>query len=58
MVGTASIDDVLTSGKIAIENEIKDKLVQCLDKYGYRSAGSGSKNTGFKPPTEEIEASV
>jgi len=33
VVGSSTIDDVLTSGKIAIENEIKEKLIASLDAY-------------------------
>lgn len=55
VVGTASIDDVLTSGKIAIENEIKDKLVQSLDKYDIGVQVLAVKIQDSEPPTEEVK---
>lgn len=55
VVGSTSIDDVLTSGKITIENEIKDKLIQCLDKYDIGVQVLDVKIQDSEPPTEDVK---
>jgi membrane protease subunit HflK len=55
VVGSTSIDDVLTSGKIAIENEIKDKLIQSLDEYDIGVQVLDVKIQDSEPPTEEVK---
>ena len=55
VVGSTSIDDVLTSGKIAIENEIKDKLIQSLDEYDIGVQVLDVKIQDSEQPTEEVK---
>ncbi|HHV29140.1 FtsH protease activity modulator HflK [Acetivibrio mesophilus] len=55
VVGSTSIDDVLTSGKIAIENEIKEKLISSLDTYDIGIQVMDVKIQDSEPPTEEVK---
>jgi membrane protease subunit HflK len=55
VVGSTLIDDVLTSGKITIENEIKDKLIQSLDAYDIGIQVLDVKIQDSEPPTEEVK---
>ncbi|HOM02523.1 MAG TPA: FtsH protease activity modulator HflK [Acetivibrio sp.] len=55
VVGSTSIDDVLTSGKIAIENEIKEKLIAYLDIYDIGIQVLDVKIQDSEPPTEEVK---
>lgn len=57
IVGSASIDDVLTSGKTAIENEIKEKLVSSLDTYDIGIQVLDVKIQDSEPPNEEVKQS-
>ncbi|ABN51900.1 MAG TPA: FtsH protease activity modulator HflK [Hungateiclostridium thermocellum] len=55
VVGSSTIDDVLTSGKIAIENEIKEKLIASLDAYDIGIQVLDVKIQDSEPPTEEVK---
>jgi len=46
---------VLTSGKIAIENEIKEKLIASLDAYDIGIQVLDVKIQDSEPPTEEVK---
>ncbi len=54
VVGATTIDDVLTSGKAAIESDIKEKLMGSLEYYDIGVQVIDVKIQDSDPPTEEV----
>lgn len=55
VVGSTSIDDVLTSGKLVIQNEIKEKLITNLEAYDIGIQILEVKVQDSEPPTQEVK---
>ncbi|MDW7658506.1 MAG: protease modulator HflK, partial [Bacillota bacterium] len=53
-VGTKSIDDVLTTGKVQIQADVKDLLRQHLEQYDIGVMILDVKVNDSEPPTEEV----
>jgi membrane protease subunit HflK len=54
VVGTKSIDDVLTIGKVQIQADVKDLLRQHLEEYDIGVMILDVKVNDSEPPTEEV----
>lgn len=54
VVGTKSIDDVLTTGKVQIQADVKDLLRQHLEQYDIGVMVLDVKVNDSEPPTEEV----
>ena len=54
VVGTKSIDDVLTTGKVQIQADVKDLLRQHLEQYDIGVMILDVKVNDSEPPTEEV----
>ncbi|TYQ18277.1 UNVERIFIED_CONTAM: membrane protease subunit HflK [Acetivibrio alkalicellulosi] len=54
VVGASTIDEVLTSGKIVIENEIKDEVISKLDAYDIGIQVLEIKIQDSEAPTDEV----
>ncbi|NLD49533.1 MAG: FtsH protease activity modulator HflK [Clostridiaceae bacterium] len=55
VVGSSGIDEVLTSGKIAIQSEIKDKLIKNLEMYDIGVQLIDVKIQDSEAPTEQVK---
>ncbi len=55
VVGSSTIDEVLTSGKVAIQSDIKEKLMQSLEDYDIGVQVIDVKIQDSEPPTEEVK---
>lgn len=55
VVGSSGIDDVLTSGKIEIQTEIKDRLIKTLEVYDIGIQLIDVKIQDSEAPTEEVK---
>lgn len=55
VVGSATIDDVLTSGKVAIQGEIKEKLMQSLEAYDIGVQVIDVKIQDSEPPNDQVK---
>ncbi|WP_010249844.1 FtsH protease activity modulator HflK [Acetivibrio cellulolyticus] len=55
VVGSATIDDVLTSGKVAIQSDIKEKLMQSLENYDIGVQVIDVKIQDSEPPTDAVK---
>lgn len=54
VVGTKNIDDVLTTGKVQIQADVKDLLRQHLEEYDIGVMILDVKVNDSEPPTEEV----
>ncbi|MFZ5988569.1 MAG: FtsH protease activity modulator HflK [Bacillota bacterium] len=57
VVGSTSIDEVLTSGKLLIQNDIKEKLINLLELYDIGIQVLEVKIQDSEPPTQEVKQS-
>ncbi len=57
VVGSASIDEVLTSGKVAIQSEIKEKIMESLDIYDIGVQVINIKVQDSEAPTDAVKQS-
>lgn len=55
VVGSTTIDEVLTSGKVAIQSDIKEKLMESLEDYDIGVQVIDVKIQDSEPPTEEVK---
>ena len=55
VVGSSGVDEVLTSGKIAIQSEIKDKLIKNLEMYDIGVQLIDVKIQDSEAPTEQVK---
>lgn len=55
VVGSATIDEVLTSGKVAIQSEIKEKIMASLDFYDIGIQVINVKVQDSEPPTDAVK---
>lgn len=55
VVGSTTIDEVLTSGKVAIQSDIKEKLMNSLEDYDIGVQIIDVKIQDSEPPTEEVK---
>jgi len=55
VVGSSTIDEVLTSGKVAIQSEIKEKIMASLDQYDIGIQVIDVKVQDSEPPTEAVK---
>jgi membrane protease subunit HflK len=55
-VGTMAVDDVLTSGKAAIQQEVRQRAQHALDRYGVGLTLLGVNIQGVAPPVEAANA--
>ena len=57
VVGSASIDEVLTSGKLAVQNDIKERLINNLEEYDIGVQVLEVKVQDSEPPNQEVKQS-
>jgi len=55
VVGSSTIDEVLTSGKVAIQSEIKEKIMSSLDFYDIGVQVIDVKVQDSEPPTDAVK---
>jgi len=55
VVGSSTIDEVLTSGKVAIQSEIKEKIMSCLDEYDIGIQVIDVKVQDSEPPKDAVK---
>jgi membrane protease subunit HflK len=55
-VGTMAVDDVLTSGKAAIQQDVRQRAQHALDRYGAGLTLLGVNIQGVAPPVEAANA--
>lgn len=56
-VGSATIDEVLTDGKVAIQSEIKEKIMKSLEGYDIGVQVLEIKIQDSEPPTDAVKQS-
>lgn len=54
VVGSSTIDEVLTSGKVAIQSEIKERIMHSLDLYDIGIQVINVKVQDSEPPTDAV----
>lgn len=57
IVGASTIDDVLTSGKIAIQSAIKERLIESMEFYDIGIQILDVKIQDSEPPNDEVKQS-
>lgn len=57
IVGSSTIDEVLTSGKVAMQSEIKEKIMNSLEAYDIGVQIINIKVQDSEPPTNEVKKS-